>query len=173
MGSLKKIISVVNFWFFERREVVLLYVIVVVFVLGFELDLDGVVVLFEFEGFCEVGCLRLVNFFGVVICIVLLLFGIDVCLVVDLVGDVIIVVGVVGFWFFVDVLVVSGGLFGGIFVDLFFIFVFVVLLMLVILVLIFVLVLLLKEGEVEGGGIYRNCVINSVKRGNSKVVIWK
>lgn len=75
---------------------VLLHATAAVLVLGFESDLDGVVVLLEFEGFCEVGCPRLVNFFGVVICIALLLFGIDVGLVVDLVGDVIIVVGVVG-----------------------------------------------------------------------------
>lgn len=75
---------------------VLLHATAAVLVLGFESDLGGVVVLLEFEGFCEVGCPRLVNFFGVVICIALLLFGIDVGLVVDLVGDVIIVVGVVG-----------------------------------------------------------------------------
>lgn len=170
MGSLKKIISVVNFWFFERREVVLLYVIVVVFVLVFELDLGGFVV--GFKEFCKVVCWRLGEIFGVDVVVVLefLLIVVDVWLRVELVGD-LIDVNDVDFCFFIDVLVVSGVFFGGIFVKLFFIFVF-VLLVLEILLVIFVLVLLFKGGEIEDG-LYRNCVINSVKRGISKVVIWK
>lgn len=170
MGSLKKIISVVNFWCFERREVVLLYVIVVVFVLVFELDLGGFVV------FClKVVWWRLGEIFGVDVVVVLklLLIVFDVWLRVELVGDLVdVFVNDVDFCFFIDVLVVSGVFFGGMFVELFFIFVFVLLMLEILLVIFVVLVLLFKGGEVEDG-IYRNCVINSVKRGNSKVVIWK
>lgn len=142
MGSLKKIINVVNFLFFERREVVLLYVIVVVFVVG--LDFGGLVMKFVFGVFCKVIGVLLMGVVVVVVVVLVVVIDVDVGDDVDLVDEKFVVVFVVEFviLFFVVLVVVV-----------------IVLFILVVVVLIFFVVL------------YKDCVINSVKRGMSKVVI--
>lgn len=170
MGSPKKIISVVNFWLSERREVVLLHATAAVLVLALESDLGGLVV--GFKEFCIVVCWRLGEIFGVDVVVVLefILIVVDVWLRVELVGD-LIVVNDVDSCFSIDVSVASGVSSGGISVKLFFTSAS-VLLVLEILLAILASVLLSKGGEIEDGS-HRNCAINSAKRGTSKAVIWK
>lgn len=170
MGSPKKIISVVNFWLSERREVVLLHATAAVLVLALESDLGGLVV--GFKEFCKVVCWRLGEIFGVDVVVVLefILIVVDVWLRVELVGD-LIDVNDVDSCFSIDVSVASGVSSGGISVKLFFTSAS-VLLVLEILLAILASVLLSKGGEIEDGS-HRNCAINSAKRGTSKAVIWK
>lgn len=173
MGSPKKIISVVNFWLSERREVVLLHATAAVLVLALESDLGGLVV--GFKEFCKVVCWRLGEIFGVDVVVVLefILIVVDVWLRVELVDDLInVFVNDVDSCFSIDVSVASGVSSGGISVELFFTFASVLLMLEILLAILAASVLLSKGGEVEDGT-HRNCAINSAKRGNSKAVIWK
>lgn len=162
MGSPKKIISVVNFWLSERREVVLLHATAAVLVLALESDLGGLVV--GFKEFLKVVCWRLGEIFGVDVVVVLelLLIVFDVWLRVELVDS----------CFSIDVSVASGVSSGGISVELFFTSASVLLMLEILLAILAASVLLSKGGEVEDGT-HRNCAVNSAKRGTSKAVIWK
>lgn len=149
MGSLKKIISVVNFWFFERREVVLLYVIVVVGVLGVEISLFLFIVVFGFWVFGEVGVV-VFGIVGVVIVGGIVVVDVDVDEDFDVVDEGVVVVNVVVVVIIIDLVIL-----------LFFVVLVVVILFIVVVVVLFRIFVVL----------YKNCVINSVKRGMSKVVI--